>query len=222
MSHIDIKKNLINIQKKITSTLQAYPHLHEPTLVAVSKRQPYEHILCALQAGLRDFGENFLQEAQERWLHIRTEFPDLKLHYIGHIQSNKVKDIVALFDVIHTVDREKVARRIAHEMVSQNKNISCFIQVNIGKELQKSGVMPEDFSTFYKLCHDDLGLPIQGVMSMPPAGQDPEVFFHHTKQIADQFSLPNISMGMSQDYVQAIRAGATHIRIGEALLGKRQ
>ena len=190
-------------------------------LIAVSKQQPEARIDSALEAGLRIFGENRVQEAQERWLSRRAHFPDLELHLIGPLQSNKAGDAVALFDIIHTLDRPKIAKVVKQEMDKQNRQLTCFIQVNTGEEPQKAGVTPAEAADFLAYCHTDIGLNICGLMCIPPIGEEAAMHFALLKNLADRLALPQLSMGMSGDFEEAIRFGATHIRLGSVLFGSR-
>lgn len=187
------------------------------TLVAVTKNRSAEDILPLLQDGQRVFGENRVQEAADKWPALRAQFPDTELHFIGQLQSNKAKDAVALFDVIHTLDRTSLAEALSKEMQKQDKNIPCFIQVNTGDEPQKGGVAVSDLAAFYKTCTQDLGLNIIGLMCIPPVEEVPELHFALLHKQAKALGLPNLSMGMSGDYPAAIRMQASHIRIGSAL-----
>jgi PLP dependent protein len=192
-------------------------------LVAVSKVQPEERIEAALAAGQRVFGENRVQEAQSHWQSRRERFPDLRLHLIGPLQTNKVKDAVALFDVIETIDREKLAAALAGEMAKQSRKLPCFIQVNTGAEEQKAGVLPgEELEALYRACTETHGLNIVGLMCIPPVEEPPPLHFALLADWARRLGLAQLSMGMSQDYEQAIHFGATHVRVGSALFGERQ
>jgi len=190
-------------------------------LVAVSKRQSMERIQEALDAGHRVFGENRVQEAAEHWMEIKPEYPDLKLHLIGPLQTNKVNDALDLFDVIQSVDREKLARKLGSAMDSRGVFLPCFIQVNIGEEDQKSGIAPQDCSDFLVFCRDECGLNIQGLMCIPPVDESEAMYFALLKKMAGQYGLPELSMGMSADYEKAIVLGATYIRLGSAVFGAR-
>lgn len=191
-------------------------------LVAVSKKQPNDRIQAALDAGHRMFGENRVQEAQQHWQDRKNSYPDLKLHLIGPLQTNKVKDAVALFDCIETVDREKLARKLASEIESQQKALTCFIQVNTGSENQKSGILPAQLNEFYEYCVQDCKLEIKGLMCIPPADEPSGLHFAFLKKLADKLSLQDLSMGMSADYKKALPLGATYIRIGTGVFGERQ
>jgi pyridoxal phosphate enzyme (YggS family) len=191
------------------------------TLVAVSKAQPDARVLAALAAGQRVFGENYLQEAKARWPAQRIRYPDLQLHMIGPIQTNKARDVVALFDVIETVDRPKLARVLAEAMARQGRLPVCFVQVNTGEEPQKAGVWPGAADAFVKECRDDLGLPIEGLMAIPPEAEEPAPHFALLAKIAARNELSKLSMGMSVDFEVAVQFGATHVRVGSAIFGTR-
>jgi pyridoxal phosphate enzyme (YggS family) len=192
-----------------------------PEIIAVSKKQSPENIDEALALGLRHFGENQLQEAQAHWAERKKDYPDLTLHLIGALQSNKVADAVALFDVIHSVDREKIARCLKTEMDKQGRNLPCYIQVNIGEEPQKSGIMPADLADFVEYCQQDIGLDIKGLMCIPPRDESAGIYFSLLKKYAKAYNLKELSMGMSSDYEQAAVLSADYLRIGTALFGER-
>ena len=191
------------------------------TLVAVSKTFTVAEILPILDAGQRVFGENRVQEAQSKWPDLKRLYPNVELHLLGPLQSNKVSDAVKLFDVIQTVDRPKIAITLAAEMKKQVRYLPCFLQVNIGREPQKAGVAPEEVSAFLNLTQQNLGLTILGLMCIPPAQSDPRPYFHDLAQMAKEHSLKHLSMGMSSDYLAAIDEGATYVRVGSALFGSR-
>jgi pyridoxal phosphate enzyme (YggS family) len=190
-------------------------------LVAVSKTHGIRAVRQALAAGQLIFGENRVQEAASKFPQLRAEYPDLMLHLIGPLQTNKVKDAVALFDVIETVDRPKLAEKLGEEMQKTGKRPRCYIQVNIGNEPQKAGVAPHDVSALLALSRDDYRLPIVGLMCIPPADRDPTPYFTQMAALAKQHQLPILSQGMSGDYPAAIAAGATHVRVGTAIFGAR-
>jgi len=191
------------------------------TLVAVGKAQPEERIQAALAAGQRVFGENYMQEAKARWATTRAAWPGLRLHMVGPIQTNKVKDVVALFDVVETLDRPKLAQALAREMARQERRPACFVQVNTGEETQKAGVWPADADAFIAACRDDLGLPVVGLMAIPPEDEEPSLHFALLAKIAARNGLTQLSMGMSADFETAVQFGATHVRVGSALFGAR-
>lgn len=192
-----------------------------PQLIAVSKTYGAEEILPILEAGQRDFGENRVQEAQSKWPALREQFPDLTLHLIGPLQTNKTKEAVSLFDVIHSLDREKLARYLKKEMEAQGKSIPLFVQVNIGEEEQKSGIAPDQTIEFVRYCQQDLGLDIQGLMAIPPVGEPPAPFFARLVELGKDAGLAKFSMGMSADYETAIEMGASYVRVGSAIFGAR-
>jgi len=188
--------------------------------VAVSKVQPDDRIEDALTAGLRVFGENRVQEAQGRWATRRAIYPDLKLHLIGPLQSNKVEDAMALFDVIETIDRPKLVETLAKLAGAGNKLPKLLVQVNTGEEEQKAGVAPRDLPALLNLCAAR-GLPIEGLMCIPPENEEPAMHFALLAKLARRHDLGVLSMGMSGDFEAAIKFGATHVRVGSALFGTR-
>ena len=189
-------------------------------LIAVSKVQPIERVQTVLESGHRLFGENKVQEAQGKWPAFREQFPDSKVHLIGPLQSNKVKQAVALFDAIHTVDRLKLAQKLSNEVQAQGKAPEIFIQVNTGEEKQKSGIVPNEADQFISDCIS-LDLPIVGLMVIPPINEEPSLHFGLLRKIAHRNGLSGLSMGMSSDFESAIAMGATHIRVGSAIFGER-
>ncbi len=191
------------------------------TLIAVGKVQPVERVEAALAAGQRVFGENRVQEAQGKWPALRERYPDIELHLIGPLQTNKVREAVALFDVIQTVDRPKLAAELAKEMAKQDRRPACYVQVNTGEEEQKAGVLPADADAFIEACRGEHGLPVVGLMCIPPAEDDPALHFALLREVAKRHGLAGLSMGMSGDYELAVRLGATHVRVGTAIFGAR-
>jgi pyridoxal phosphate enzyme (YggS family) len=191
------------------------------TLVAVSKTHPAEAILPVLAAGQRVFGENRVQEAKAKWPALRERHPDLALHLIGPLQSNKAREAVALFDAIHTVDRESLAGALAKEIERQGRRPRLFVEVNTAGEAQKAGVLPQDADAFIQACRTTYGLAIEGLMCIPPAAEPPAPHFALLAKIAQRNGLPLLSMGMSADYEIAVRFGATHVRVGSAIFGSR-
>lgn len=192
------------------------------TLVAVSKTNPQSAVRSALAAGQRVFGENRVQEALEKFPGLRHEFPELVLHLIGPLQTNKVKEAVTHFDIIETVDRLRLAEALAREMEHSGKRPPCLIEVNTGEEAQKAGVLPAAADDFIADCRGRLGLPIEGLMCIPPHDEEPSPHFALLREIARRHDLPVLSMGMSADFETAIRFGATHVRVGTAIFGARQ
>ncbi|MEO0784587.1 MAG: YggS family pyridoxal phosphate-dependent enzyme [Pseudomonadota bacterium] len=191
-----------------------------PRLIAVSKRQPEDRIEEALAGGQRIFGENQVQEAQKRWAHRRGDYPDLELHLVGALQTNKSEDAVALFDVIHSLDRPKLARTLARAMEKLGRSPKLLIQVNTGEEPQKAGVIPDELDDLLAAARDE-GLSISGLMCIPPAGEPAAPHFALLARLAHERCLSEISMGMSGDYALAARLGATMVRVGTAVFGPR-
>ena len=220
-----VAENLGNIQTKINAAVQAYwikTGITNPvTLVAVSKRQLDVRIDAALAAGQRAFGENRVQEAQTRWAHRRDQYKDLRLHLIGPLQTNKAGDAVALFDVIEVVDRPKLAKALGDEMIRQNRQLECYVQVNTGEEAQKSGIVPDDADDFIAYCRDEVGLNVTGLMCIPPVEEEASMHFALLNIIAKRNGLAKLSMGMSDDFEDAIAFGASAVRVGSAIFGAR-
>ena len=191
------------------------------TLIAVSKTMPVEAILPALEAGQRVFGENYVQEAKAKWPGLKARFPDAQVHMIGPLQSNKAKEAVALFDAIHSVDRPSLCDALAKEIAAQGKTPQLFVQINTGEEPQKAGIAPGEADDFLARCRDHWGLPISGLMCIPPADETPAPHFALTAKIAARNGLKELSMGMSADFATAIQFGATYVRVGSAIFGHR-
>ena len=192
------------------------------TLVAVTKTFAAEAILPALAAGQRVFGENRVQEAKAKWPALRARFPDLELHLIGALQSNKAREAVALFDAIHTVDRAKIAAALAEEIARQGRRPRLFVEINTGGEGQKAGVLPEAADAFIGECRERYRLAIEGLMCIPPFDEPPAPHFALVQKIARRNGLAGLSMGMSADFQSAIAFGATHVRVGSAIFGARR
>ena len=191
------------------------------TLIAVSKTFPVEAIEPVLRAGQRHFGENRVQEAREKWPALKEKCPDVTLHLIGPLQTNKVKYAVRLFDVIHTVDRPKLAAELAREMEKRGRHLPVFVQVNTGEEPQKAGVLPREADAFIEQCRGEYGLNVIGLMCIPPVNEEPALHFALLEKIARRHGLEKLSMGMSHDFETAIALGATHVRVGSAIFGPR-
>ena len=189
-------------------------------IIAVSKTFSIEQILPLIKHGHLDYGENKVQEAINKWSNVKLEYSDIKLHLIGKLQSNKVKLAVKLFDYIHSVDSEKIAKKISDEELKQNKKVKIFIQINIGDENQKSGITKKNLNEFYFYCKE-LELDIIGLMCIPPANIDPKFFFQEMKLLTKKLDLPELSMGMSSDYLEAAKNSATYLRIGSKIFGNR-
>jgi len=190
-------------------------------LIAVSKTFGPDAILPALDAGHRLFGENRVQEAKSKWPELRQLYPDVAVHLIGPLQSNKTREAVELFDAIHTVDRPKIARAIAEEQQRQGKRLKLFVEVNTGEEPQKAGIPPQEVAAFLAHCRGDLGLEIAGLMCIPPVDEEPAVHFAFLAKLAGDLGLPELSMGMSGDFETAAELGATYVRVGSAIFGAR-
>jgi hypothetical protein len=193
----------------------------EVTLVAVSKTFPADEIVPFLEAGQRVFGENRVQEAEAKWPGLRASYDGIELHLIGPLQSNKAREAVALFDVIETIDRDKIAAAVKAEMVRLNRQPRLLVQVNIGEEPQKAGINPADAVLFVERCREVHGLAIEGLMGIPPEGVPAGPYFAHLAVLGKAAGVATLSMGMSHDFETAIAMGATHVRIGSALFGKR-
>jgi pyridoxal phosphate enzyme (YggS family) len=191
------------------------------TLIAVSKTFDGPEIVPVIEAGQRVFGENRVQEAKAKWPALRMAWPDVELHLIGPLQSNKAAEAVQLFDAIHTVDRPKIAEAIGKEMRRQAKPLKLFVQVNTGREPQKAGIDPDQADAFLRECREVHGLEISGLMCIPPAEEDPKPHFTLLAEIAGRNGITQLSMGMSGDYASAIACGATHVRVGSAIFGTR-
>lgn len=209
---------LTDIQSRIDNAARKAGH--EVQLIAVSKVQPNARVEAVLEAGHRVFGENRVQEAQGKWPAFKERFSGVQLHLIGPLQTNKIKPALDLFDVIHTLDREKLARKIATEVQSRGACPELFVQVNTGEEAQKAGVMPADLDSFIMQCQA-LDLPISGLMAIPPVNEEPSLHFALLAKMAKRNGLMGLSMGMSSDFESAIALGATHVRVGSAIFGER-
>ena len=211
---------LASLNQRIQATARA-ENTTPPTLIAASKGQQPERLKQAIAHGIEHFGENRVQEAWEKWPQLKAGHPAVQLHLIGPLQSNKAREAVALFDAIHTIDRAKIADAVADEAARASKNMEYFIQVNIGEEPQKHGVMPREFEALLRHCREISGLTIHGLMAVPPDGVNPAPYFALLAKLAHRHQLPALSMGMSGDFETALRLGATHIRLGTALFGER-
>ena len=209
------------IKARMAKAAKEVGRADDATLVAVTKTFGTEDILPVLEAGHRVYGENRVQEAEGKWPDLRDKFSGLELHLIGPLQSNKAADAVALFDVIETVDREKIARALKAEMDKQGKRLRLYAQVNTGLEPQKAGIAPDDTATFVTLCRDELGLDIEGLMCIPPADENPGPHFALLRKLARESNVEKLSMGMSGDFETAIGFGATSVRVGSAIFGSR-
>ena len=218
MMHDGLKKVLMGIGE---AARKAGRNPEDVTLIAVSKTFDAPEVVPVIEAGQRIFGENRVQEAKGKWPALRANWPDIELHLIGPLQSNKAAEAVTLFDAIHTIDRPKIAEAIAREMQKQGKTLKLFVQVNTGREPQKAGIDPDEADAFLTTCRETHGLTIEGLMCIPPAEEDPTPHFTLLAQIAARNGLKALSMGMSGDYASAIACGATHVRVGSAIFGVR-
>jgi PLP dependent protein len=219
----DSAKNLSDILARIDAARKAaVAPAPSTTLVAVSKTYDAAAVRPVLEAGHRVFGENRVQEAMGKWPGLRSDYPDVQVHLIGPLQSNKVREAVEVFDAIHSLDRPKLAHALKTEFERAGKSLTLFIQVNTGEEEQKAGVAPQDTSAFVALCRDELSLPVKGLMCIPPNGENPAPHFALLQKLARESSLPLLSMGMSGDFESAIKFGATHVRVGSAIFGARR
>jgi len=217
-----IAANLAEVRGKIAAAAVAAGRTPASiNLVAVTKTHPVATIRNALALGHRVFGENRVQEAQAKYPALREAFPDLALHLIGPLQTNKVRDAVALFDVIESIDRPRIAEALAKEMERSGRRLPCLIEVNTGEEPQKAGIFPAEADDFIVKCRDRLGLPIEGLMCVPPLDEEPALHFALLRDIVRRTGLAVLSMGMSADFEKAIRFGATHVRVGSAIFGAR-
>ena len=219
----DAKSRLAEIRRRIAEAERAAGRADgRVRLIAVSKFFDAEAMRPFVDAGQRDFGENRVQEALGKWPALKDAYPDIRLHLIGSLQSNKVDDAVALFDAIHTIDREKIAAAIAAECAKQGRRPELLAQVNTGGEPQKAGVKPEDAVAFVKKCQDEHGLVISGLTAIPPFDKASGPHFALLSKLANESGLERLSMGMSGDFEKAIAFGATDVRVGEALFGARR
>jgi PLP dependent protein len=191
------------------------------TVIAVSKTFDAADIIPVIEAGQRVFGENRVQEAKGKWPALKMCWPDVELHLIGPLQSNKAAEAVQLFDAIHTIDRPKIAEAVAREIARQDKPVRLFVQVNTGREPQKAGIDPGAADEFLRACRESYGLNISGLMCIPPVDEDPNPHFNLLREIAQRNKLSSLSMGMSSDYAAAIASFATHVRVGSAIFGSR-
>ncbi len=219
MDHI--VSNLIRIQEEINSKNSKNNQNISTKIIAVSKTFSENKIYPLIEYGHNDFGENKVQEAMDKWVEIKKKIKDLNLHMIGKLQTNKVKQAVKIFDYIHSVDSIKLAKKISDEQKKIEKNIKIFIQINIGEENQKSGVNLSDFEKLYDYCKNELKLDVIGLMCIPPNNDNPEKYFSQMFEIKKKFNLKDLSMGMSSDYLLAMKYGSTYVRIGSRIFGAR-
>ena len=210
-----------NVLKNFNIIKQEIVNNKNVKLVAVTKTFPISHILPVINEGHTDFGENKVQEAMEKWTSIKQDFPKINLHLLGKLQTNKVKYVLPLFDYIHSLDNIKLASKISEEQTKKNFKPKIFIQVNIGAEPQKGGIEVSNLDNFYKKCVNEYKLNIIGLMCIPPFNKDSKTFFIKMRELSENLDLKDISMGMSDDYMEAIKQGSTFIRIGSKIFGAR-
>ena len=216
-----IQNNLIEIQNKIKKKINEFSYdKYNPKIIAVSKTFSENEILPLLNFGHLEFGENKVQEALQKWKNLKEKYDQVRLHMLGKLQTNKVKNAVEIFDYIHSLDNLKLANKLAKEIHEKNKKIKIFIQINLGGEKQKSGIDPSDLEVFYKNCLS-LKLNIVGTMCIPPDNHDPKPFFKEMLNLNNKVNLPEISMGMTNDFLEAIEFKSTYLRIGTGIFGKR-
>jgi pyridoxal phosphate enzyme (YggS family) len=216
----EIINNLIKIQNQLKDVnVEVTNNLTK--IIAVSKTFPMDKILPLVEYGHSDFGENKVQEAVDKWTDIKEKYPFIKLHMIGKLQTNKVKFVVPLFDYIHSLDSLKLANKISNEQKKNNRKLKIFIQINIGNESQKSGIDPSELNEFYNYCVNELDLDIIGIMCLPPNENKENFYFAKMKELIQKISANELSMGMSNDYLSAFKAGATFLRIGSKIFGNR-
>ena len=213
-------QNLIDIENQIKSNLSGSNTIKLPKIIAVSKTFKMDNISPLIEHGHIDFGENKVQEAIDKWTEIKEKNPDIKLHMIGRLQTNKVKFAVKLFDYIHSVDSEKLAKKIADEQLKIKKKVKIFIQVNIGNEKQKSGINKVQTDSLVNFCKE-LNLDVVGLMCIPPMGEDSSLYFTEMNKISNSYNFKELSMGMSSDYLDAAKEKATFLRIGSSIFGQR-
>jgi PLP dependent protein len=222
MDEADPRGRLHTIAERIDAATGRFGILHTlPRLIAVSKTFPSDAIVPLLEAGQRVFGENRVQEVKEKWPALRARFPGVELHLIGPLQTNKARDAVVLFDCIQTLDRERLAAALRIEMDKTGRDLPCYVQVNIGLEPQKNGVVPAETAAFVQLCRNQYGLDIVGLMCIPPEGQPAGAYFAQLAVLGQEAQTARLSMGMSADFETAIAMGATDVRVGSALFGTR-
>ena len=217
--HESVQK-LIHIEELVKSKEKNLNKPKTSKIIAISKTFSLDKIMPLINHGHFDYGENKVQEALDKWTKIKAEKPELKLHLVGKLQTNKVKFAVKLFDFIHSVDSKKLAKKIYDEQLNQNRKVKIFIQVNIGNEEQKSGILKNDLNNFYHYCKD-LNLDVIGLMCIPPLNSDPNPFFQELNDLNKNLNLEELSMGMSSDYLKAVENYSTYLRIGSAIFGER-
>ena len=217
----NIVNNLKDIENQLNLSL-GKENLLMPKIIAVSKTFPITKVMPLINVGHIHYGENKIQEAKEKWPEIKEKFPQIKLHMLGKIQTNKVKFLIPLFDYIHSLDNLKLAEKISSEQIKKNKKLKIFIQVNIGNEQQKSGISLEELENFYDECSRNMGLDIVGLMCLPPKFDEPIKFFKKMLDLKNELNLSELSMGMSDDFIDAAKTNSTFLRIGSKIFGARK
>ena len=218
--HATLEK-LSRVKNKVNEIISKKQLKTKPKIVVVTKTFPLNKILPLLENGHIHYGENKIQEAENKWIDTKNRYKNLQLHMIGKLQTNKAKKAVKLFDYIHSLDNDKLALKLSHHEKELNKKVKLFIQVNLAEEPQKSGIMFNDLNNFYNYCTKDLSLNVIGLMCMPPVDSNSQEYFKKLKKAAQQLNLEDLSMGMSSDYEQAILSGSTYLRLGTIILGER-
>ena len=218
--HTTLEK-LSRVKNKVNEIISKKQLKTKPKIVVVTKAFPLNKIIPLLENGHIHYGENKIQEAENKWIDIKNRYKDLQLHMVGKLQSNKAKKAIKLFDYIHSLDNDKLALKLSHHEKELNKKVKLFIQVNLAEEPQKSGIMFNDLNNFYNYCTKDLSLNVIGLMCMPPVDSNSQEYFKKLKKAAQQLNLEDLSMGMSSDYEQAILSGSTYLRLGTIIFGER-
>ena len=218
--HATLEK-LSRVKNKVNEIISKKQLKTKPKIVVVTKAFPLNKIIPLLENGHIHYGENKIQEAENKWIDTKNRYKNLQLHMIGKLQTNKAKKAVKLFDYIHSLDDDRLALKLSHHEKELNKKVKLFIQVNLAEEPQKSGIMFNDLNNFYNYCTKDLSLNVIGLMCMPPVDSNSQEYFKKLKKAAQQLNLEDLSMGMSSDYEQAILSGSTYLRLGTTILGER-
>jgi pyridoxal phosphate enzyme (YggS family) len=214
-------KKLSLILNKVNEIVKQKQLKTNPKIIVVTKKFSIDKILPLIEAGHMDYGENKVQEAEDKWISVKKNYINLKLHFVGNLQSNKAKKAIKLFDYIHSLDNAKLASKIFQYQKELNKEVKLFISVNLGDEEQKSGVSLNKLNNFYDYCTKELSLNIIGLMCLPPIGENTQEYFKQLKNAADKLNLNNLSMGMSSDFENALICGSTHLRLGTIIMGER-
>jgi PLP dependent protein len=217
----DSLKSLSRVKSKINEIISKKQLKTEPKIIVVSKTFSLDKIIPILETGHLHYGENKIQEAEQKWLNVKKNYKNLQLHMVGRLQSNKAKKAVTLFDYIHSLDNERLAAKLSYYEKELNKKVKIFIQVNLGSEEQKAGVNLNNLNNFYGYCVDELSLNVIGLMCLPPIDSNPLEYFKTLKINAEKLNLKELSMGMSSDYEQAVQSGSSYLRLGTIILGKR-